>query len=41
MLIHAAQIFDILVFFNKCKLTNGVMSNVYPNSVQQLSQMQW
>ena len=40
MLIYAAQVFSVSVLFNTCKLTNGVLSNLYPNSVQQLPQMQ-
>ena len=29
MLIHAAQVSEISVFFNTYKLTNGVLSNLY------------
>ena len=40
MLIHAAPVSDVSVLFNTCKLTIRVLSNLYPNGVQQLPQMQ-
>ena len=40
MVIRAAQESDISVLSNTCLLTNGMLSNLYPNNVQQLPQMQ-
>ena len=36
MLIHAARVSDISVLINTCALTDRMLSNLYPNSVQQL-----